>query len=81
MDRDGLRVNARRLQRSLESLARIGATADGGVDRLALTDADRQARDALVAWLDRLGLRITIDDMGNIFGLRAGRDEGGSVRS
>lgn len=76
MDRDGLRVNARRLQRSLESLARIGATADGGVDRLALTDADRQARDALVAWLDRLGLRITIDDMGNIFGLRAGRDEG-----
>ncbi len=75
MDLDGLRVDAGRLQDSLEMLARIGATPDGGVDRLALTDPDREARDMLVAWLEKAGLGVTIDDMGNIFGRRPGCDE------
>ena len=42
-----LRINGARLWRSLMELAEIGATAKGGVRRLALTDLDRQGRDRL----------------------------------
>lgn len=72
---NSLRVDGARLRASLEAMARIGATPGGGVTRLALTDEDKQARDLFVNWLDELGVAVTIDDMGNIFGLRAGRDD------
>lgn len=56
-------------------MATIGATPGGGVHRLALTDEDRQARDLLVQWFTALGLSVTIDEMGNIFGKRGGRQD------
>ena len=37
-------INRERLWQSLMDLAQLGATAKGGVCRLALTDLDRQAR-------------------------------------
>ena len=70
-----LRVDGVRLQRSLEAMARIGATPGGGVTRLALSDEDRQARDLLVGWLGELGLAVAVDEMGNVFGRRPGRDD------
>ena len=45
MEFKDLRVNGRRLQSSLEEMAKIGATAGGGVQRLTLSDEDKQARD------------------------------------
>ncbi len=57
-------------------MAEIGATPLGGVQRLALTDEDKQARDLLVSWFGELGLTTTVDEMGNIFGRRAGREDG-----
>ena len=74
MDLNNLRINGRRLRESLETMARIGATPGGGVQRLTLTDADKAARDQFVAWLKALDLEITIDEMGNIFGRRGGKD-------
>lgn len=70
-----LRVDGARLRRSLEAMAEIGATAGGGVHRLAASDDDRRARDLLVFWLDELGADVTIDEMGDVFGRRAGRDD------
>ena len=40
MDLKDLRVNGKRLQHTLEEMAKIGATPGGGVQRLTLTDAD-----------------------------------------
>ena len=40
-----LRVNGSRLQSTLQEMAKIGATPGGGVQRLALTREDKQARD------------------------------------
>ncbi len=74
MDFKSLRVNGKRLQISLEEMAKIGATPSGGVQRLALSEEDKRARDLFVTWLKELDLGITIDDMGNIFGTRPGRD-------
>jgi len=48
-------------------MAKIGATPDGGVCRLALTDQDRAARDLFVRWCKDLGGAVRVDQMGNIF--------------
>lgn len=69
-----LRVDGPRLHRSLMDLASIGATPRGGVCRLALTDLDRQGRDRVVGWAREAGLSITVDQIGNVFMRRAGRD-------
>ncbi len=70
----GLRVDGARLRRSLEAMAELGATPGGGMHRLALSDDDRRARDLLVSWLEELGARVEVDEMGDIFGRRPGRD-------
>jgi N-carbamoyl-L-amino-acid hydrolase len=69
-----LQINSGRLWQSLMDLARIGATARGGVRRLTLTDADRRGRDQFVAWCREAGLSVEIDGIGNIFGRRPGAD-------
>ncbi len=73
MDLKNLRIDGKRLRSTLEEMARIGATPGGGVQRLTLTDEDKQARDLFVRWLKELDLKVTIDEMGNIFGRRPGR--------
>ncbi|MBN8741915.1 MAG: Zn-dependent hydrolase [Lysobacterales bacterium 69-70] len=70
-----LRVNGRRLWDSLMEMAQIGATPKGGVCRLALTDLDKQGRDLFVRWAKEAGCTITVDQMGNVFARRAGRDD------
>lgn len=57
-----------RLRARLDALAEIGDTGDGGCARLALTDADRDGRDLVVTWMRDLGLRVDIDEVGNIVG-------------
>jgi N-carbamoyl-L-amino-acid hydrolase len=70
-----LHIDSARLWDSLMSLARIGATAKGGVCRLALTDLDRQGRDLFVQWAKEAGCTVRIDEVGNIFARRKGRDD------
>ncbi|MDJ0916065.1 MAG: Zn-dependent hydrolase [Desulfobacterales bacterium] len=69
-----LKIDGNRLRDSLEEMARIGATPGGGVQRLTLTDEDKQARDLFISWLKELDLAITVDAMGNIFGKRPGQN-------
>lgn len=69
----GLRVDGARLWKSLMDLAQIGATAKGGVCRLALTELDRDARDCFVEWAKEAGCTVRVDAIGNIFARRAGR--------
>nr|WP_244322996.1 Zn-dependent hydrolase [Paraburkholderia dipogonis] len=55
-------------------LAAIGATPKGGVKRLALTDLDKKGRDKVVGWALEAGLSVTVDQIGNIFMRRRGRN-------
>ena len=68
-----MRIDGERLWRSLMELACIGATAKGGVARLALTDRDREGRDWVVARAREAGMTVTIDRIGNVFMRRGGR--------
>src|SRR3989454_11652871 len=67
-----MKIDRKRLQTSIEELGRIGETPRGGLTRLALSDDDKRARDRMVAWMREAALRVTVDQMGNIFGERAG---------
>lgn len=69
-----LRVNGTRLWDALMTLAQIGGTAKGGVCRLALTDLDRQGRDLVVGWAREAGMSVTVDQIGNVFMRRPGRN-------
>lgn len=74
MDFKELRANGKRLRNSLEEMAMIGATPGGGVQRLTLSDEDKKARDLFVTWLREIDLEVVIDEMGNIFGKRSGKN-------
>src|SRR5438309_4225158 len=67
-----MRIDRKRLEQSLEELGRIGATERGGLTRPALSDEDKRGRDLLVRWMREAALRVTVDQMGNIFGERPG---------
>ena len=67
-----LAIDAERLWGELMETAAIGATPKGGICRLTLTDLDRQVRDWFKARAERLGCRVTVDDMGAMFARRAG---------
>ena len=69
-----MKIDRRRLEQSIEELGRIGETPRGGLTRLALTDEDRRGRDWMVARMKDAGLRVSVDQMGNIFGERAGAE-------
>ncbi|MBV8616638.1 MAG: Zn-dependent hydrolase, partial [Acetobacteraceae bacterium] len=67
-------VNADRLWASIMETAQIGATPKGGIKRLTLTDLDRQVRDWFRAACEAAGCAVTVDEMGNMFARRPGRD-------
>ncbi len=68
------RIDLDRLLGRLDAFNRIGALPGGGNCRLALSDEDRAGRDLLVRWMRDLGLTVTIDAIGNIFGVRRGSE-------
>src|SRR5580765_2405065 len=69
-----LRVNGDRLNGHLAELGKIGATPEGGTDRVAYSDADRQGREYAMALLRAAKLEVSVDAGGNIHGRRAGGD-------
>jgi N-carbamoyl-L-amino-acid hydrolase len=77
--RQDIRIDSDRLSLRLINLAEVGAIKGGGVCRLALTDADKAGRDLVVRWMHELGLAVSIDRIGNVFGVRAGTTEGPPV--
>lgn len=62
------------LLKALDELAQVGAIEGGGCARLALTDDDKAGRDLVVGWMKALGLEVRIDAIGNVVGLRPGRE-------
>ncbi|MBY6206214.1 Zn-dependent hydrolase [Halomonas denitrificans] len=74
-----LRVDGERLWQRLQTLGEVGGLPGGGVCRLALTEEDRLGRDKVMSWMHELGLEVHQDAIGNVFGLRAGREAGAPV--
>ncbi|MBI9102547.1 MAG: M20 family metallo-hydrolase [Spirochaetales bacterium] len=82
MDLKDLRINAKRVQENLEASAKIGATEKGGLIRCTATPEDKIGRELLMDWYKECGCEVTIDEMGNMFAVRPGKNrELGAVMS
>lgn len=66
------RISAERLLADLDELAAIGGRPDGGVDRVAGSEADLAARSWVAARMAQAGLRVERDPAGNVIGRPAG---------
>jgi len=69
-----LRVNGKRIVDHLTALSEFGKNPQGGVSRVAYSEADRQGRDYVMGLMRAAALDVSIDAAGNIVGRRAGSD-------
>jgi beta-ureidopropionase / N-carbamoyl-L-amino-acid hydrolase len=69
-----LRVNGARLSQHLKELSEFGKNPQGGVSRVAYSEADRQGREYVIGLMRAAKLDASIDVAGNLVGLRAGSD-------
>jgi N-carbamoyl-L-amino-acid hydrolase len=69
-----VRVNGKRIGDHLSALSKVGANPQGGVSRVAYSDADLQGRNYAITLMRAAGLAVHIDSAGNIVGTRAGSE-------
>ena len=69
-----LKVNGKRIVEHLNGLSQFGRNPQGGVSRVAFSEADRQGREYVVGLMRAAGLDVSIDAAGNIVGRRVGSD-------
>ena len=69
-----IRVNGPRIMQHLQSLSEFGKNPQGGVSRVAYTEADLQGREYAMRLMREAGLEVQIDPAGNIVGSRPGSD-------
>lgn len=73
-DDSALRVDGNRLNQRFVDLARYGKNAEGGIDRVAFSEADIESRPYLKQSMAAAGLEVQVDEAGNIFGRRPGSE-------
>jgi beta-ureidopropionase / N-carbamoyl-L-amino-acid hydrolase len=69
-----LTINPQRLWDTIMETAEFGATAKGGIKRLTLSDEDKRVRDWFKAQCEALGCTVEVDEVGNMFARRPGRN-------
>lgn len=69
---NSISIDAARTNATLEAACTWGQTPDGGMNRVALNDDDKSARDWFIAETKKSGCTHKIDKMGNIFAIRPG---------
>jgi N-carbamoyl-L-amino-acid hydrolase len=67
-------VNEARLQQRIVELSKFGANPEGGVSRVAFSEADIAGREYIKKLMQEAGLVVRVDTAGNIIGRRDGAD-------
>ena len=65
-----------RMQARIEALSRFGANPEGGVSRVAFSEADIEGRNYIKGLMRDAGLDVRVDAAGNIIGRREGTEPG-----
>ena len=71
-----IRANPDRMEERIKSLGEFGTNPEGGVSRVAFSDADLAGRAYIMDLMREAGLSVRVDTAGNIIGRREGREEG-----
>lgn len=69
-----LRVETQRIVQRIGELAQFGANPQGGVSRVAFSEADIAGRSYIMGLMREAGLEVRIDAAGNVIGRREGSD-------
>lgn len=69
-----LRINSQRLMDHIAALAEFGKNPQGGVSRVAYSEADKEGRSYVLDLLKAARLNTTTDAAGNLIGRRPGSD-------
>jgi N-carbamoyl-L-amino-acid hydrolase len=75
-----LRVNGPRLNEHLKALSEFGKNPQGGVSRVAYSEADRQGREYVMSLMRAAKLDVSVDAAGNIIGRRPAANNDDSLR-
>ncbi len=67
-----IRANADRMEQRIKALSAFGANPEGGVSRVAFSEADLAGRAYITDLMREAGLSVRMDTAGNIIGRRAG---------
>lgn len=65
-----------RMEQRIQALGQFGTNRDGGVSRVAFSDADIAGREYIKDLMRDAGLNVRVDTAGNIIGRREGSEEG-----
>ena len=71
---DNIAADPERMEQRIKALSEHGANADGGVDRVAFSDADIAGRAYIMDLMKGAGLDTHVDTAGNIIGRREGNE-------
>ncbi|WP_174734449.1 allantoate amidohydrolase [Mesobacillus harenae] len=69
-----VRIRPDRLMKTIQQSAEIGKLPNGGICRLALTEEDKEMRELFRRWMEESGLDVRVDDFGNMYGRRRGKN-------
>ena len=65
-----------RMERRIQALGQFGTNSEGGVSRVAYSDADIAGRNYIKELMREAGLSVRVDTAGNVIGRREGSEEG-----
>jgi N-carbamoyl-L-amino-acid hydrolase len=68
------RADSKRMEARIKKLSEFGANREGGVSRVAFSDADLEGRKYIRSLMEKAGLKVRVDTAGNIIGHREGRN-------
>ena len=67
-----IHANPERMEERIQALSRFGANPEGGVSRIAFSEADLAGRRYVMDLMRDAGLEVRVDTAGNIIGHRDG---------
>jgi len=71
-----IRANPDRMEQRIKTLGEFGTNPEGGVSRVAFSDADLAGRAYIMDLMREAGLSVRVDTAGNIIGRREGSEAG-----
>lgn len=76
LGQEKISASPQRMEARIKELSQFGTTPEGGVSRIAFSDADLAGRAYIMELMREAGLTVRIDTAGNIIGRRPGRQDG-----
>jgi beta-ureidopropionase / N-carbamoyl-L-amino-acid hydrolase len=73
-DWKNFRADPKRMEERIKKLSEFAANREGGVSRVAFSDADLEGRKYIRSLMEKAGLKVRVDTAGNIIGHREGRN-------